>query len=246
MVEYVCEPGYFPSINPVCTEDGTWSEFVCSPYFKCSEIRKCNDSMEEKDYWLYAADYQTRVKLFCIWGVGAFVSLQHSNMGSFLEYTITGTDCATSPLDNPETKGAGTTEFQKIKLQIPQGYKIIVYIHFVTNSSLKPTYYGSAKDCYPKDNGCGVLGKFVIDTRGTGFKFPDSLTWKTVGISAVIGNITRSMGGHVITGFCGGDCGGYEVDETGNGTHLQIDINDMPPFKTAELSISGLIVKQFV
>ncbi|ESO94687.1 hypothetical protein LOTGIDRAFT_176702 [Lottia gigantea] len=114
-------------------------------------------------------------------------------------------------------KGQGYTDFQKVRLKLFPVH-IKTYLLPFTNSTYTPQYYGHATDCYAGNNSheCGVLGKFIINTQGTGLRIKPSINWKTYGFNGVIANITRSYDGNYIEGYCGGQCGGCEsrvIDE---------------------------------
>ncbi|ESO97257.1 hypothetical protein LOTGIDRAFT_159280 [Lottia gigantea] len=240
MVQYACQSGYLPSKNPICTEKGEWSDFFCKRISLCYQVYSCNQT--DEDYWLFYTTSQTLIKIYCKKGSGSFISLNYRNMATFPGYTRAEGSCEKTTLDTSAESGVRITEYQKIRLDLGT-FKVFTDTRRFSNSTLTSLNYGVARDCYARgEDTCGALGKFVVDTRGTGFRFTDSLAWTTVGLSPIIINITKTMDGHVITGYCGGHCGGCVINETGSGAVLEVDLNDMRPLESAVIPFCQFLI----
>ncbi|ESO90635.1 hypothetical protein LOTGIDRAFT_163835 [Lottia gigantea] len=237
VVEYACIRGRFAATNVTCTSNGFWSNVDCIQYTKCSNTRICSE-MQSKDFWLYLSTFNSRRKVFCsftgISNAAMYISLPEYNTASTPIYTRNGTSCELIEATDPSTFSMGYTDFKKIR-NIISG-KIKTTGRMYANSSFSLQDYGRAGDCYAGNDSdvCGVIGHFIIDLRGTGFKINSTAKWKTWGTDGVIQNITWSDDGRVIEGFCGGNCGGCEPDGE---LVLEADYTDQPANDSAELPI---------
>ncbi|ESP01666.1 hypothetical protein LOTGIDRAFT_172515 [Lottia gigantea] len=228
-VEYACTRGYFTADNATCLTSGMWSSFTCQRYLQCGDNDVCS-VVENKHYWIYFNETQKLHKIYC--DNGASLTLLEYNTAT-TPAVIRGVGSCALIFDI--MKGQGYTDFQKVRLKLFPVH-IKTYLLPFTNSTYTPQYYGHATDCYAGNNSheCGVLGKFIINTQGTGLRIKPSINWKTYGFNGVIANITRSYDGNYIEGYCGGQCGGCEPDGK---LYLEADPNYTPPFESAELPI---------
>ncbi|ESP00631.1 hypothetical protein LOTGIDRAFT_157913 [Lottia gigantea] len=237
IVEYACLRGFFPKSNATCLASGKWSNFTCYYLKLCGETGNC-EPRKTTDYWLYSTLLHDYYKIFCraTPAKGPFLSLNETNMASFPAFTRYQNSCEPieATIQDPDM---GIAEFSKIRLvpNKPIIDKEKIFDHYV-NYTQKIQKFGLAGDCYAGNDSseCGVIGRFLINTRGTGLRVKPSVQWKTWGVNGVIMNITRSDDGHMIEGFCGGNCGGCEPD---GDILLEIDLLDTPLFESAEFLI---------
>ncbi|ESO96737.1 hypothetical protein LOTGIDRAFT_176549 [Lottia gigantea] len=233
VVEYACEQGFFTRTNATCLSTGQWSDFQCTAFSKCGDNSVCG-LQEEKFYWLLLIATETRQKVHCKNAIGPSILLAEYNMASTPAYKRTAGSCDLIPEPEPQAHDMGYTDYQMTRVILnPLSTKI--NSPGFSNSTYSLQDFGKAGDCYAGDNSseCGVIGRFIINTRNTGYKVKTSVKWKTWGTAGVIANITWSPDGHVIEGYCGGNCGGCEVDGK---ILLESDPDFTPLFESAELS----------
>ncbi|KAK6175259.1 hypothetical protein SNE40_013758 [Patella caerulea] len=237
-VLYACEAGYYPSLNATCSMTGTWSPFECLPFHGCGQRSICGgNSTVEGEYWVFSRSLDAWVKTYCRSGASVeFLTLRNINTFStpiFLKDPIT---CAQVHAD-PLLPSMGYTQFQKLRVFVFQK-KLRGDIFRFSNSTFRKQPFGSAGDCVDNDvndtnSDCGLIGRFVINTNGTGLRIKSSVTWETWGVGGRVGNITRSQDGHRIEGNCGSvvGCGGCQPTEL----LIEVDPNNTPPLDSATL-----------
>ncbi|ESO97309.1 hypothetical protein LOTGIDRAFT_159332 [Lottia gigantea] len=232
VVEYACIQGFFTRTNATCLSTGLWDNFQCTAFSQCDDDGICRKK-SENFYWFFLPATMTLQKVHCTVGVGPSVLLENYNMASTPAYTRRHGKCILIPHQDPMSYNMGYTDFQMARL-ILFPLQIKIDSQMFGNTTYTRQDFGKAGDCYAgfDSSVCGVIGRFIINTRGTGFKIKESVKWKTWGIAGVFANFTRSPDGHVIEGYCGGNCGGCEVDGI---LYLEHDPFFTPPFESAEL-----------
>ncbi|KAK6175257.1 hypothetical protein SNE40_013757 [Patella caerulea] len=234
-VLYACVAGYYPTLNATCSMNGTWSPFKCVPFNGCENRGICGgNATAEGEFWIFSRDLLAWVKTHCRAGFnGKYITLNEINTFStpiLLKDPIT---CAQVPAD-PVLPTMGYTNFQKMRVFYFQ--RIYVDNFAYANSTFTKQNFGSAGDCVDNDvndtnSDCGLIGRFVINTNGTGLRIKSPVTWETWGVGGRVGNITRSQDGHRIEGYCGSvvGCGGCQPTEL----LLELDPNYTPPLDSA-------------
>ncbi|KAK6175222.1 hypothetical protein SNE40_013730 [Patella caerulea] len=236
-VLYACDAGYYPSVNVTCSMAGTWPPLECLPFNECEKRRVCGGyATVGGEYWLFSETLGGWVKIYCrsvhnrehvtLHGINTFTT------PTFLKDPIT---C--DPVVNPNLPRMGYTDFQKARILMSQiRIKIDVDAFHYSNSTFKRQNFGSAGDCVDNDvndtnSDCGLIGRFVINTNGTGLRIKSPVTWETWGDGGRVGNITQSLDGHRIEGYCGSvvGCGGCQPTEL----LLELDPIYTPPFDSA-------------
>ncbi|KAK6175226.1 hypothetical protein SNE40_013734 [Patella caerulea] len=237
-VLYACEAGYYPSLNATCSMAGTWSPFKCLPFNGCEQRTLCGGyAAAEGEYWIFSMTLHAWVKIYCSSGHnGKFITLYHINTFSTPIFLKDPTTCAQVPV-TPNLPSMGYTDFHKVRVQFLQK-KIDVDNFRYSNSYFTRQTFGSAGDCVDNDvndtdSDCGLIGRFVINTNGTGLRIKSSIAWEMWGVGGRVGNITRSQDGHRIEGYCGSvvGCGGCQPTEL----LIELDPNFKPPLDSATL-----------
>ncbi|ESO87691.1 hypothetical protein LOTGIDRAFT_166273 [Lottia gigantea] len=228
MLNYICMQTFYTDTNVTCLSSGNWSEFSCNNIQWCSHTRVCSVS-ETTEFWLRRRESTEYQKIYCSDTAGPAVTLLHNNMASTPAYIRDPNSCALIPASDPSALGMGYTDFEKIRIKLYRNSAL--YENDYTNSTYEFQNFGRAGDCYAGNDSsvCGVIGRFIINTRGTGLRVKSTVQWKTWGNNGVM-NITRSEDGHVIEGYCGGNCGGCEPDGV---ILFEVDHNDAPPIESA-------------
>ncbi|KAK6177708.1 hypothetical protein SNE40_015756 [Patella caerulea] len=235
-VLYACEAGYYPSHNATCFTNGTWSPFLCLPFTGCKRRSFCVDFIGvEGEYWIFSRQLDSWVKVYCSSEFnGEFVTLHDINTFSSPIFPKDPNTCAQVPTDS-KLPSMGYTDFQKVRVSF--FYEKIGVDNFrYSNSTFNKQNFGSAGDCvdnYVNDTNsdCGLIGRFVINTNGTGLRIKWPVTWETWGEGGRVGNITRSQDGHRIEGYCGSvvGCGGCQPTEL----LIELDPDYTPPLDSA-------------
>ncbi|KAK6177732.1 hypothetical protein SNE40_015776 [Patella caerulea] len=234
-VLYPCQAGYYPSSNATCYTNGTWSPFLCQPFTGCRKRIFCVDFIGvEGEYWIFSRQMNSWIKAFCPPSEynGDFITLHDINMFSTPIFFKDPQTCAQIPTDS-KLPSMGYTEFQKIRFS---SYKMMMDVDnfLYSNSTFHRQNFGSAGDCVnDTTSDCGLIGRFVINTNGTGLRIKSSVTWETWGVGGRVGNITRSQDGHRIEGYCGSvvGCGGCQPREL----LTELDPDYTPPLDSATL-----------
>ncbi|KAK6175224.1 hypothetical protein SNE40_013732 [Patella caerulea] len=237
-VLYACEAGYYPSINVTCSMAGTWSPFDCLPFTGCERRSVCSgNATAEGEYWVFSRKLGDFVKTYCSSeNEVEYVTLHGINTFStpiFLKDPVT---CVQVPV-TPKLPSMGYTDFQKAGVGLFQKRLYIDAFRY-SNSTFTRQTFGSAGDCVDNDvndtnSDCRLIGRFVINTNGTGLRIKSSVTWETWGVGGRVGNITRSQDGRRIEGYCGSvvGCGGCRPTEL----LIERDPNYTPPLDSATL-----------
>ncbi|KAK6175223.1 hypothetical protein SNE40_013731 [Patella caerulea] len=235
-VMYACKAGYYPSLNATCSVAGTWSPFECLPFNECDKRRVCGgDATAEGEFWVFIETLGGWVKTYCRSGNNIeYVTLYDINTFSTPIFVKDPVTCDQAPV-TPKLPSMGHTNFQKARVLLLQ-MKIKVDTFRYSNSNFTKQNFGSAGDCVDNDvndtnSDCGLIGRFVINTNGTGLRIKSSVTWETWGVGGRVGNITRSQDGRRIEGYCGSvvGCGGCQPTEL----LLELDPNYTPPLDSA-------------
>ncbi|KAK6175274.1 hypothetical protein SNE40_013771 [Patella caerulea] len=236
-VLYACDTGYYPSLNATCSMSGTWAPFECLPFSGCEKRSMCGgDATAEGEYWFFSGTLGAWVKTYCnSLSHAKYITLYHINTFSTPIFVKDPITCA-QVLADPALPEMGYTNFPKARVNSFQ--RIIVNNFRYSNSNFTKQNFGSAGDCVDNDvndtnSDCGLIGRFVINTNGTGLRIKSPVTWETWGIGGRVGNITRSQDGHRIEGYCGSvvGCGGCQPTKL----LIELDPNYTPPLDSATL-----------
>ncbi|KAK6175273.1 hypothetical protein SNE40_013770 [Patella caerulea] len=237
-VMYACEAGYYPSLDATCSRNGTWSPFQCIPFTGCEKRSVCGgNATAEGEFWIFVVKMDSWVKTYCLSGNnGEHVTLHDINTFSTPIFVKHPTTCVQVQKD-PVLTDMGYTAFQKVRVTFSKE-RIDGDRFRYSNSNFNKQNFGSAGDCVDNDvndtdSDCGLIGRFVINTNGTGLRIKSSVTWETWGVGGRVGNITRSQDGHRIEGYCGSvvGCGGCRPTEL----LIELDPNYKPPLDSAAI-----------
>ncbi|ESO95475.1 hypothetical protein LOTGIDRAFT_160628 [Lottia gigantea] len=226
IVNYPCAPLYRPNANVTCNIDGNWPEFECVPISSCDEVAYCDRTAVSNEYWVYVIPLDQTMKVFCEielrMDTVSYITLINNNTATTPIYTR-GYGCEKVDTGSYYST-VGTSSISKVELRT--NTMTVALVSGYIQSSLSSQLFGHAADCYasiPPD-ACGVIGKFEIDFRGTGFKVRNDTTWEAKS-SGFVHNITRSFNDSVVVGYCGGEtnrvCGGCKPKNN----KLYIDYN---------------------
>ncbi|XP_046356022.1 uncharacterized protein LOC124134947 [Haliotis rufescens] len=234
-VEFRCNTGYRGDGELVCGEAGVWEDTaICiPPPVTCKEVRQCNSSYGDGEYWLlYNSSSNVAVKIYCwkmeLGNFWEFITLPEEH-----NFALFPTSCE----NKWKTSYCGRTTFAKVR----------VYHKKLSGSNRKDfstaecsggnAPIGRAGSCSEED-ACRDRepGYFKINTTGTGFIIDPDVTWKvTVGHV----NVTRSDDGQVIHGTCLSNCGQCYPDTLSDWYPLFFipDPNNQPPESAAVVPI---------
>ncbi|KAK6186379.1 hypothetical protein SNE40_008424 [Patella caerulea] len=238
-LENGCMQGYYSNSSVVCQSDGVWSSFICLPYPRgCDELRQCNSSYKDGDYWLFhqVGGQTKKMKIYChelnSIDPTAYITLQYPNTASTSVYKyVNNATCNVTAFSASEilTKSLGETVFHKVSVDTLTLKLVRLRSTFANFTHF--TKYAMAKDCTNFINPtCPSLGTFVIDLRNTGFVIQAGATWTLSGDSPKKIDYTNfTEANQVVHGRCGGSCGGCNK----NGLYVEINEALQPDIESA-------------
>lgn len=219
-LQYQCDARFFSPkpIESLCNQWRTWTSVddTCRKPGNCSDLKKCNPSYSDGEYWLYPPIYGgEKVKIYCnnlnSNEPGDFVTLYENNY-SVLNTTTQNGGCNTLRPHAEDTK----SHFSKIRVHTPTMTVLRDDYSFATTTVITVPWnkvavaYGVGGDCTFDQASCPKLGEFQINTMGTGLIVDTGLFWKAVGYRPRMDNFYRSPDGYIIRANAGGRCGHCE------------------------------------
>ncbi|KAK6173833.1 hypothetical protein SNE40_017220 [Patella caerulea] len=195
-----------------CSDKGIWEGQQCRRVSSCEDIRDCDSSYVDGEYWLYpnAFGNDERVKVYCH-GLTTdsptdYITLPKENRILWPHKHAVGYNCDLVTTDRTDS---GESVFDKIRITTStmainqSDYQFARLLWGINHE------YGNAQDCSNSNGVCAdtVIGYFKIDTRETGLMINRTAVWRNTTYSFGMKYFNRSSD-HVIEAVCGGWCGG--------------------------------------
>ncbi|KAK6173685.1 hypothetical protein SNE40_017093 [Patella caerulea] len=207
--------------------------WIDSAISSCEDIKRCNPSYVDGEYWLYPAIYNhTRVKIYC-YGLSSsqpkeYVTLHHLNKAITPNGRYYGSS-SNCNIDEELGFRQGETAWNKIRLDITSG-QVLEDHTFTIQTSGVPRDYGWAFSCsrIKEYLSCPKRGYGLVDVRDTGFQLSPSRTWSIYGWEAYCDIIERTT--YRFEGRGDGNCGGCSPDGK---LYLEVDSPTVPDLSAA-------------